>query len=86
MVSLAGSLAWRLAQENVFLSFASQDFEGTADVHDFLQYLATITAKSQVSILESLTGSTDYSVVFTSQKRGTIPASMWASSYFLFAE
>jgi len=86
MVSLAASLAWRLAQENVFLSFAAQDFEGTADVHDFLQYLATITAKSQVSILESLTGSTDYSVVFTSQKRGTIPASMWASSYFLFAE
>jgi len=29
---------------------------------------------------------TDYSVVFTAEKRGTIPASMWASAYFVFAD
>jgi uncharacterized protein (DUF58 family) len=85
MVSLAASLVWRLAQENVFLSFVSQDYGSAADVHGFLEHLAAIAPKPDVSILETLSGSTDYSVVFTAQKRGTIPASMWASSYFLFA-
>lgn len=86
MVSLAGSLVWRLAQESVFLSFVSQEYEGVGDVYGFLQYLATASPKADTSILDTLSGSTDYSVVFTAQKRGTIPASLWASSYFVFAE
>jgi uncharacterized protein (DUF58 family) len=86
MVSLATSLAWRLTQERVFLSFVSQEYEGTGDVYGFLQSMATIAPKSGPSLLETLRGSTDYSVVFTAEKRGTIPASMWATSYFVFAE
>ena len=86
MVSLATSLAWRLTQEHVFLSFVSQEYEGTGDVYGFLQSMATIAPKSGPSLLETLRGSTDYSVVFTAEKRGTIPASMWATSYFVFAE
>jgi len=86
MVSLAASVVWRLVQQNVFLSFISQEYEGTGDVYGFLRYLATITPKSEPSVLEALSGSTDYSLVFTTKKRGTIPAALWAGSYFLFVE
>ncbi len=86
MVSLAASVVWRLVQQNVFLSFISQEYEGTGDVYGFLRYLATITPKSEPSVLEALSGSTDYSLVFTTKKRGTIPAALWAGSYFVFVE
>ncbi len=86
MVSLAASLAWRLTQEHVFLSFVSQEYEGTGDIYGFLESMASVAPKSGQSLLETLRGSTDYSVVFTAEKRGTIPASMWATSYFVFTE
>jgi len=86
MVSLAGSLAFRLSQQNVFLSFVSQEHEGVGDVYGFLEHLATIVPKAAPSLLETLPGSTDYSVVFTAEKRGTIPASMWAAAYFVFTD
>jgi len=86
MVSLAASLTWRLSQQNVFLSFVAQEYQGVGDSYGFLQYLATIAAQPGPSVLSALAGSTDYSLVFTACKRGTIPAALWASSYFLFAE
>ena len=86
MVSLASSLAVRLSREHVFLSFVSQEYEGTGDVYGFLQNMATIASKPGPSLLETLRGSTDYSVVFTAEKRGTIPASMWGAAYFVFAD
>jgi uncharacterized protein (DUF58 family) len=86
MVSVAASLAWRLTQERVFLSFASQEYEGAGDVYGFLEHMAAIAPHLGPSVLETLHSSTDYSVVFTAEKRGTIPASMWASAYFVFAE
>jgi uncharacterized protein (DUF58 family) len=86
MVSLASSLALRLSREHVFLSFVSQEYEGIGDVYGFLQHMATIAIKPGPSLLETLRGSTDYSVVFTAEKRGTIPASMWAAAYFVFAD
>lgn len=86
MVSVAASLAWRLTDEGVFLSFVSQDYEAIGDVHGFLERMATIAPQAGISVLEGLHGSTDYSVVFTAEKRGTIPASMWSTAYFVFAE
>jgi uncharacterized protein (DUF58 family) len=86
MVSVASSLAWRLTQENVLLSFVSQDYVGVEEVEGFLQHMATIAPKAEASVLETLSGSTDYSLVFTAQKRGTIPSAMWATSYFVFAD
>jgi len=86
MVSLTASLVWRLAEEGVLTSFVSQDYECFGDPHGILRYLATVTAKSTPSVLETLSASTDYSVVFTVHKRGTIPAGAWASSYFVFIE
>jgi uncharacterized protein (DUF58 family) len=86
MVSLAASLAWRLAEQGVFLSFISQDYEGTGDVFGFLEYLATIQPKAGTSVIETLVGSIDYSLVLTPQRRGSVPPAMWASGYFLFLE
>ncbi len=86
MVSLAASVAWRLAQENVQLSFVSQGYELVGEVHGFLEQIASITPKPGPSVLDTLCGSNEYSVVFTTQKRGTIPSILWASSYFLFTE
>src|SRR5437899_5682355 len=86
MVSHASSLALRLSREHVFLSFVSQEYEGVGDVYGFLQHMATIAIKPGPSLLETLRGSTDYSVVFTAEKRGTIPASMWAAAYFVFGD
>jgi hypothetical protein len=86
MVSLTASLIWRLAEDGVLISFVSQDHECFGDPHGILRYLATTTPKSSPSVLETLSASTDYSVVFTVQKRGTIPAGAWASSYFVFIE
>lgn len=86
MVSLATSIAWRLAQQGVFLSFVSQEFDAAGDVYGFLEHMACIEAKHNSSVLDTLAGSTDYSLVLTAQKRGTIPAAMWASAYFVFVE
>lgn len=86
MVSLAASAAWRLEKERVFLSFVSQEYEAIGDVFGFLEHLATIQPKDAPSVLETLPASTAYSLVFTAQKRGTIPAAMWASAYFVFTQ
>src|SRR5437773_5830077 len=86
MVSLGASIAWSLAQQGVLLSFVSQDYEATGDVFGFLDFLAAVQPKPAVSILDTLAGSTDYSLVLTAQKRGTIPAAMWASAYFVFLD
>lgn len=86
MVSLAASVAWRLSQQGVLLSFVSQEYEAGSDVFSFLDYMAAIQPKAGTSVLDTLAGSTDYSLVLTAQKRGTIPAAMWASAYFVFLE
>ena len=86
MVSLAASVAWRMAQEGVLLSFVSQEFEAVGEVYEFLEHLATLEPKAGPSVLDTLAGSTDYSLVLTAQKRGTIPAAMWASAFYLFVE
>jgi uncharacterized protein (DUF58 family) len=86
MVSTAASAAWELEKQSVFLSFVSQEHESVGDVFAFLEHLATIQPKNGLSILETLPNSTAYSLVFTAQKRGTIPAAMWASAYFVFTK
>ena len=86
MVSLTASVAWRLAQQGVLLSFVSQEYQSTGDVFGFLEYIAAVQPRPVPSVLGTLSGSTDYSLVLTAQKRGSIPAATWASAYFLFLE
>ena len=70
----------------MLLSFVSQEYEGAADIYDFLEYMAGLQPNPGPSVIETLAGSTDYSLVLTAQKRGTVPAGMWASGYFIFVE
>ena len=86
LISMAASAACRLEKQSVFLSFVSQDYESIGDIYGFLRHMATIEPKNVPSVLETLPASTAYSLVFTSQKRGTIPAAMWASAYFVFVQ
>jgi len=83
---IAASAAWRLAEDGVLLSFVSQEYEGAADIYAFLEHMAGLQPSPGPSVIETLAGSTDYSLVLTAQKRGTVPAGIWASGYFLFID
>jgi uncharacterized protein (DUF58 family) len=83
-VTAAASLGWHFAEVNAELSFVAQDYRGGAGIYDFLSYLATVGPKSAPSVLDSLEVSGDYNIILSTRPRGTIPASLWACSYFIF--
>ncbi len=83
-VTAAASLGWHFAEANADLSFVAQDYRGGADIHHFLEYLATVAPRSASSLLDGLEISGDYNIILTTRPRGTIPANLWACSYFIF--
>lgn len=83
-VRLAASLGWHFANQNTQLSFLSQDYKGGQQIYEFLTYLAEVKPGGPASLLEDLPISGDYNIILTTQSRGTIPTSLWASSYFVF--
>ena len=84
-VRLAASLGWHFASQNTQLSFLSQEYKGAQQVYEFLAYLAEINPGTSPSLIEELSISGDYNIILTTRSRGTIPTSLWASSYFVFA-
>jgi uncharacterized protein (DUF58 family) len=85
-VSKAASLAWYFAGEKVELAFAATGYSDGPDLHSFLRYLAAVQPGEGSSVLESLHFSGDYNVVITGRKPGTMPASLWASSYVIYMQ
>jgi uncharacterized protein (DUF58 family) len=83
-VTAAASLGWHFAEANADLSFVAQDYRGGVDIHDFLEYLATVAPQAAPSVLDDLEISGDYNIILTTLPRGTIPPSLWACSYFIF--
>ena len=83
-VTAAASLGWRFAEGNAQLSFVAQGYRAGADIHDFLAYLATVDPQAAPSVLDTLEISGDFNVILTPRPRGTIPAMLWACSYFIF--
>jgi uncharacterized protein (DUF58 family) len=83
-VSLAASLAWHFTGENVELSYAAPQYGGEPHLYDFLVYLALVEPMAAESILESLPISSDYNVIITARKPGSIPTGLWASSYIIY--
>ncbi|HYE24474.1 MAG TPA: DUF58 domain-containing protein [Clostridia bacterium] len=83
-IQLAASLAWHFAAENTELTFAAPGYIAGDGVYGFLGYLADAQPGSGQSVLESLPLTGDYNVVLTARERGTIPTSVWQSSYILF--
>jgi len=83
-INLMAAIAWHFVTENAQLSFAAPGYAGSPDVHAFLGYLATVNPDSAPSFIESLPVTEDFNVIVTARRRGTIPTSIWASSYIVF--
>lgn len=83
-VELAASLAWHFAKASAEVSFAAPGYSGVSNVYDFLEYLALTSPSDGASVLDDLPVSGDFNVILTTRTRGTIPSSLWQSSYFMF--
>jgi uncharacterized protein (DUF58 family) len=87
-VSLAATLACHFANENVELSFAGSGYSGGFHLDDFLRYLAVIEPQPasayRENVLDALPVSSDYNVILTARKPGTLPSSLWHSSYVIY--
>ncbi len=83
-VRLAASLGWHFAAGNTQLSFLSQEYRGGQQIYEFLAYLAEVNPGTSPSPIDNLPISGDYNIILTTRSRGTIPTSLWASSYFVF--
>jgi uncharacterized protein (DUF58 family) len=83
-VRLVASLSWHFGEQNTQLSFLSQNYKGGEQIYDFLAYLAEVQPEEAPSLLQDLSISGDYNIILTTQSRGTIPTSLWDSSYFVF--
>ena len=97
-VDLAASLAWHFCGQDAEVSFLVPGRPRTRDLHEFLTWLAEVapierksctTTGHPAQALEPLNelgqGSADeYNIVITARERGTIPTSLWNSSYFVF--
>lgn len=85
-VSVAASLAWHFSEEGVDISYAAPSYDGQPYLYDFLGYLALVQPADGESVLDSLPASSDYNVMITGRKRGSIPTALWASSYVIYME
>lgn len=85
-VEIAASLAWHFESDATELSFAAPEYSGSNDVHEFLRYLALVQPKLGPSILDSLPAANDYSLIITARPRGSVPTSLWTSSYIIFVD
>lgn len=94
-VTLCASIAWHFYERNAQLQFRSAAMEtslGAADENIFaiLKHLALATplpADPNHELLSDLAASPGlFKVIVTSQPRGSIPASLWHSSYVVFLD
>jgi uncharacterized protein (DUF58 family) len=85
-IRLAASLAWHFAGEYADISFASQLYGGGPDVHDFLRHLALVGPAESESVIDTLSMTGDYNLIFTARPHGSIPSPLWACSYFIFMQ
>jgi uncharacterized protein (DUF58 family) len=94
-VTLCASIAWHFFERNAQLQFRSAGLEtalAAADDNIFaiLRHLALaqpLPPDPQHELLSDLAASPDlFKVIVTSQPRGSIPATLWHSSYVVFLE
>jgi len=83
-VALAASLGWHFAAEDAEVSFVAPGYDGDADVYRFLAYLAVVQPLAAPSVFADLRVSGDYNIILTARPRGSVPASLWGCSYFVF--
>jgi len=83
-VALTASLAGHFAGENAQVTFAADGFNESADLYNFLEYLALVQPGEGIVPLEQFCLTNEYNVVVTSRARGSIPNPLWQSAYFIF--
>jgi uncharacterized protein (DUF58 family) len=83
-VSLAATLASYFHGENVDLSFAGSNYDGPQELDSFLRYLALIEPSRSDWMLEMLPVSSDFNLILTARKPGSIPGPLWECSYVIY--
>ncbi len=92
-IELAASLAWHFHEAGAVLGYLSPSLAvplspATAIIYDVLGDLALLAPHSlapQSDLFASLTAESGvFKIVFTGRPRGSIPTSLWTSSYFIF--
>ncbi len=84
-VQLAASLAWHFAEGNAQLSFAASGLQDGADLFQFLRYLALVQPAQSQQDLHLQSGS-EFHVIITASRQGSIPAELWSGSYVLYMD
>jgi uncharacterized protein (DUF58 family) len=94
-VTVCASLAWHFYELNFLLQFRTAGFEtwlAPADeiIFSVLRHLAIaepLPPDPTQALMADLAASPElFKIIVTSQTRGSIPASVWSSSYILFLE
>jgi hypothetical protein len=92
-VTLCASLAWHFHETNALLQFRTTGAETHLapagevifDVLRLLAFSQPVTEPGQSTLISSLGSDTElFKIILTSQPRGSIPTSVWSSSYVIF--
>jgi uncharacterized protein (DUF58 family) len=94
-VTLCACLAWHFYEIDSVLAFRTAGFEtplapASEVIYDVLRHLALVEATSaarEQTFLAQLAEDTHiFKIILTGRPRGSIPTSLWTSSYFVFLE
>jgi uncharacterized protein (DUF58 family) len=94
-VTLCAGIAWHFFECNALLQFRSSEMEtalapAEETIYAILRYLALaqpLPLDPEHKMLTNLAASPElFKIIVTSQPRGTIPASLWHTSYVVFLE
>jgi uncharacterized protein (DUF58 family) len=92
-VTLCASLAWHFYEINSVLAFRSGAFETSMapageNIYDILRHLASAApAAGESSLLSDLADLPQtFKIILTAQPRGSIPTSLWSTSFIAFLE
>ena len=92
-VTLCASLAWHFYEINSVLAFRSGAFETAMApageiIYEILRYLASAApAAGESSLLSDLADLPQtFKIILTAQPRGSIPTSLWSTSFIAFLE
>lgn len=83
-ISLAATLGCHFAQDNIDLAFAGSDYEEGQHLDDFLRHLALLEPRPTDWVLETMPVSSDFNIIFTSRRPGSIPNNIWECSYVIY--
>ena len=70
--------------KTVEVSFVAPGLEPTADVFDFLHYLALVEPRDATPVFARLRASADYNVIVTARGQAEIP-SAFAGAYYVIS-